>query len=147
MPSCALSRIFLKDSSFECPLGARIFLLSTPLNFEFAIHLSNQVLQGDFMEASLRVTLTAKIGEELAFIAKVTQCAILETKDAGSANFEYISHVYAPSVLAPYARATLADILSRATLASPTLPEIDWAQSYEGTNSAASKSGKATILH
>ncbi|MDO8416501.1 MAG: protein-export chaperone SecB [Agitococcus sp.] len=146
-PSCTLSRIYLKDSSFELPYGANIFTAVEPLNVDFAINLSQLSLDGDFIEASLRVTLTAKLNGKTAFIIEVTQCGIFEVKNISPENFEKIRMTYVPAVLSPYVRAALTDILGRATLPQFMLPEIDWGQAYASTLSAPVALTASTTVH
>ena len=63
-----IQRIYLKDMSLEQPNSPAIFLEQDGPNIEIQIDVGNQKLADDIYEATVTVTITAKIRDKIAFL-------------------------------------------------------------------------------
>lgn len=133
-PSCVITRIFLKNSSLALPSGADAFASDSLIDAAFLLNVDSTPIGENQHDISLRVTMTGKIQENVIFVVDVTHSALFQLHNVTPDAFEKIKQAYAPSVLAPYARATLSDLLARATLPLFLLPEIDWASVFATKN-------------
>jgi preprotein translocase subunit SecB len=124
-PYFGIQRIYMKGQSLEIPAGARLFLETTAPDLNLALQVSMVELSGDVFEVSLRGTLTASVAGKTAYLVEVDQAGIFEVRAPAGQRADMLE-IGAPSILAPYLRAQLSDVLTRATLPVFLLPEINW---------------------
>lgn len=152
-PHFGVQRIYLKGASLELPAGARLFLHKGPLDVNLAVQVDVSALDEGVHEVTLRTTLTATIEKKVAYLLEVQQSGIFEVRNADEQQRQDMLEVGAPSILGPYLRAQLADLLTRATLPAFFLPEIDWhsmAMTERAKRDSAPVVGdqpSATLLH
>ncbi len=126
----ALQRIYVKDLSFEAPKSPEIFREDWSPNIELDLSTSQRVLDGEFHEVVLTVTVTAKSGEDIAFIAEVQQAGIflIQGLDAGSKG--HALGAFCPSLLFPYARETLDSLVVRGSFPALMLAPVNFDALY-----------------
>lgn len=126
----ALQRIYVKDLSFEAPKSPEIFREDWSPNIELDLSTSQRVLDGEFHEVVLTVTVTAKSGEDIAFIAEVQQAGIflIQGLDAGSKG--HTLGAFCPSLLFPYARETLDSLVVRGSFPALMLAPVNFDALY-----------------
>lgn len=109
----SLQRIYVKDLSFEAPKSPEIFREDWSPNVELDLSTNQRGLEGDFHEVVLRLTVTVKTGEEVAFIAEVQQAGIFLIQGLDAASKAHALGAFCPSILFPYARETLDSLVVR----------------------------------
>jgi preprotein translocase subunit SecB len=109
----ALRSIYVKDLSFESPNAPEIF--RGDWHPETALHLDIKVAQltDDTHEITLTVTVTAKLGEKTAYLCEVQQAGIVSIGGFEPPELGPLFYVYCPSILFPYARQAVSDMVSR----------------------------------
>src|SRR5690606_4541672 len=75
-PSFAIKRIYLKDLSFETPMGLEAFNQQQPPNIEQELNVQVSKLDDNHHEVVLLLTVTAKIEGRTAFLIEVKQAGV-----------------------------------------------------------------------
>ena len=107
-------KIFLKDTSFESPASPGIFArkqVQPAIDVQLMLH--HKKIEGLFHEVVLQVTATSKIEEETLFLVEVHQAGIFEIKCDDAAKLEMVKEVACATILLPFVRETMADLVSK----------------------------------
>ncbi|TNF35180.1 MAG: protein-export chaperone SecB, partial [Gammaproteobacteria bacterium] len=75
-PQFALQRIYVKDLSFESPLGASLFTMKLTPQVKLDMNTRHSKLDGDLYEVVLSVTVTATQDDKTAFVVEVQQAGL-----------------------------------------------------------------------
>ena len=146
-PHFAIQRIFLKGTSLEVPMGAMLFLEKEAPALTMNLQVNNAQLADGVFECAVRATLSANFGEKTGFLLEVEQAGIFEARNLSAEEMANVKEISAPTILAPYLRAQLADILTRATLAPFYMPEINWTQMAMQAREAAKAQQLGVTIH
>jgi preprotein translocase subunit SecB len=122
--------IYMKDLSFESP--------NTPLLFreewkpEITLHfdIKPQQLSPDTHEIILVVRVTAKLKDKVAYIVEIQQAGIFSVQGFPEQELNPLFYVYCPSVLYPYARQGIADLVIKGGFPHLTLQHVQFDQVY-----------------
>lgn len=140
-----LQRCYLKDASIEMPGAPKLFLeapKSQPqvdLQFEVSVHHF-----APLHEICVRATVTIKAGEDVLTIVEGKQAGIFVIDGLDEAQMRTVCNVACPSIIYPYLRANIADMLSRTSMSPVHLPEMDFAGLYAQRQAqAAEEAAKA----
>jgi len=109
----ALRTIYLKDLSFESPNAPAVF--QGEWKPETSLHLDIKVnnLDADTHEIVLTVTVTAKAGDNTAYLVEVQQAGIVSARGFEQQEYGPLFYVYCPSILFPYARQAVTDVVGK----------------------------------
>jgi preprotein translocase subunit SecB len=143
-PGFGIEKLYVKDASIEVPNAPQIFTERTAPQVNVEIGNSGQRLEQGIFEVSIKVTVTAKIGEKTAFLVEVTQAGIFAIRNVPDENLEIIIGVTCPNILFPYAREAVSDMVTRAGFAPVLLNPINFEALYmqqkqQQTENAGSK--------
>lgn len=72
----SMQRIYLKDLSFEAPLGAEAFRRQWKPQVNQELNTKTNKLEDGLFEVVLTLTITVKLGEETAFLVEVHQAGL-----------------------------------------------------------------------
>ncbi|MCX7072825.1 MAG: protein-export chaperone SecB [Gammaproteobacteria bacterium] len=109
-----LQRLFLKDASLEMPNAPRILTVETPPAIDVQVGTGIDMLASGVFQVTLQVTVTAKINEEVAFLCEVHQAGIFQMANFdNNAELQHVLAAYCPSVILPFAREAIANLISR----------------------------------
>ena len=139
-PQLALQAVYLKDCSFEAPLGPRV---TNDWNPQIGLDLNTavNVIEGDLREVLLTVTVSAKHGEQTAFLVEVKQAGAFLMQNLSNEEFRRAAGVICPGVLFPYARAVVSSLVGHGGFPQLLLPPVNFealfAANNPGTASAA----------
>lgn len=126
-PFFGVQRVYAKGLSLEIPAGAKLFLATTAPALNLAIQAQNSELSPTIFDVTLRATLTATDAEgKPLYLVEIEQAGVFEIRNATEEQKADMLEIGAPSILSPYLRAQLADVLTRATLPAFFMPEINW---------------------
>lgn len=126
----SLQRIYVKDLSFEAPKSPEIFREDWSPDIELDISTRQRDLEGDFHEVVLRLTVTVKTGEEVAFIAEVQQAGIFLMQGLDATSKAHALGAFCPSILFPYARETLDSLVVRGSFPALMLAPVNFDALY-----------------
>lgn len=126
----ALQRIYMKDCSFEAPLGAKAFTKQWQPQVGVDINTSAERVEGDNFDVVLKVTITAKLGEETAFLIEVHQAGIFHVKGLDGEQLRRVLMIVCPNILFPYAREAIDSLASRGSFPPLALQPINFEAVY-----------------
>jgi len=110
----AIQKIYVKDFSFESPHTPEVFTKSdwspkTNLN----LRSSHKPGSDNNHEVVLTVTIEAKEDEQVFFLVELQQAGLFHIAGYGEDEFKAIVGSYCPNILFPYARESVANIVSK----------------------------------
>ena len=147
-PQFALQRIYLKDSSFESPRSPQIFQVQWNPKINFDIKTRNTKLQDDVYEVVLSLTAEAQLEEQVAFVVEVHQAGIFTLKDFADDHLEHVLATVCPSILFPYAREAIDNLVVKGSFPALMLSPINFEALYaqkkqQNAQQAAGESSEA----
>lgn len=128
-PEFSLQNVYLKDCSFEAPKGPRIEGAWNP-QINLDLNTASEVIAPDFREIVLTVSVGAKIGENTAFLVEVKQAGVFGVRNLSEADYKRAVASVAPTVLFPYARAVIAQLVSQGGFPQMLLPPVNFEALY-----------------
>ena len=147
-PSFDVLRIYIKDCSFETPNVPKVF--TAEWKPEMSVDFDTKLAQvdSDKFEVDLRVTVTCKLGEEVAYICEVHQAGIFLMRNVNQDTGDFLLNGVAPNILFPYAREHISSLVNRGTFPPLNLRPINFealfqAQKAQQAQEAAQKSDVA----
>jgi preprotein translocase subunit SecB len=129
-PTFQIEKLYVKDLSLEVPNAPQVFMQAEGPELEIQInHKAAQFSDGLF-DVSLTVTVTARAGEKTVFLAEVAQAGIFTLRGIPEADLEPLLAVACPTILYPYAREAVADLVTRAGFPAVVLQPVSFEQMY-----------------
>lgn len=111
----AIQKIYVKDASLEVPKAPSIFTQDWKPQVDVKLNTGVQDLSDETHEVVLTVTVTAKLGEETAYLAEVKQAGVFQVKGfKDEAERRAILGAYCPNTLFPFVREGIAELVARA---------------------------------
>ena len=100
----AVQRLYVKDASFESPLGAEVFTKQWNPEIQVDLGSKNNKLSDDQYEVVLSVTITGKMEGNTAFLIEVHQAGVFMIKGLEGEQLRRAISIMCPNLLFPYAR-------------------------------------------
>lgn len=127
----SITKIYLKDSSFESPQSPAIFRRGewkpqTNLNLRSAHH----VVEGDHHEIVLTLTIEAKEEDKTCFLIELQQAGLFEIAGYEGDELEAIVGSFCPNILFPYARESIASLVQKGGFPEFVLQPINFDALY-----------------
>lgn len=127
----ALQKFYVKDASVEVPLAPQIFTRPWQPQVDVNVGTAVQPLGDDQFNLTLTVTVTAKLGEDIAFLVEVQQAGIFVARGFTNENERAaILAGYCPSLLFPFAREAVSDFVQKAGFPQLLLQPINFEALY-----------------
>ncbi|WP_192456414.1 protein-export chaperone SecB [Musicola keenii] len=121
-----IQRIYTKDISFEAPNAPQVFQQEWNPEVKLDLDTASTQLADDVYEVVLRVTVTATIGEETAFLCEVQQAGIFTVGGMEGQQLAHCLGAYCPNVLFPYVRECITSLVSRGTFPQLNLAPVNF---------------------
>ncbi|MBP7980385.1 MAG: protein-export chaperone SecB [Tolumonas sp.] len=125
-PEFQIQRIYIKDVSFEAPNTPVVFQKEWNPEVKLDMDTQTQVLGQDVYEVALTLTVTCKLGEETAFLCEVKQAGIFTAANLDGTNLAHCLGAFCPNILFPYARETIASLVSRGSFPQLNLAPVNF---------------------
>lgn len=126
----ALSRIYIKDISFETPNSPAIFNDEWKPSYKMNINSEVQNLADDHYEVQLNITVTCKLEEKTAFLVEVKQAGIFRIKGFPAQELGPMMGAYCPNLLFPYAREVISDLVAKGSFPQLLLSPVNFDSIY-----------------
>jgi preprotein translocase subunit SecB len=108
----AIQKLYLKDVSFETPNSPSVFTQKWEPKVEFNLASNAQPIQeGGLYEVSLTLTVTVKLEDKTAYLVELTQAGVFTINGFEDHEMGPMIGSYCPTVLFPYAREAISDIV------------------------------------
>jgi len=130
-PGFRIQRIYLKDLSLEQPHAPQILLIAAEPQVEVEIDVAVTRLGDEIFEVALIATVTAKVESKALFLVEAKQAGIFEFSNIPAEQIDPMLGIACPTILYPYLRSNIADIISRAGFQPIHLNEINFHGMYE----------------
>lgn len=124
-PQLALERIYAKDISFEVP-SAKVFTKEWQPELNINLSSSAEQIDTTHYEVVLKVTVSADNQQETAFIAEVQQAGIFLMENIDQEQLPQLLGAYCPSILFPFAREAINDIVTKGSFPQLLLAPINF---------------------
>ena len=131
-----LQGVYLKDCSFEAPQGPRG---NGEWNPQISLDLNTTVqpLAGDTREVVLTVTVSAKQADQTLFLVEVKQAGAFTMQNLSADEYKRAIGSICPTVLFPYARAVVSQLVSQGGFPQLLLPPVNFDALYANSQSEA----------
>lgn len=126
----ALQRIYIKDSSFEAPLGAQAFTKQWRPQVNVELNTQSSSVVEDTFEVVLTITITAKLDDETAFLVEVQQAGLFLVKGLDNENLRRVLGIMCPTILFPYARETVDSMVLKGSFPPLMLQPVNFEALY-----------------
>jgi preprotein translocase subunit SecB len=139
-----LQTVYLKDCSYESPNGPRL-----PNNqgwepkFQLNMNTAAEAIGPDAREVLLTITLEAKQGEATLYLVEVKQAGVFTISGASNEDMKRLIGSFCPSVLFPYAREVISDLITKGGFPNFLLPLVNFDALFQ---QAAESQGQPTSL-
>jgi preprotein translocase subunit SecB len=128
-PQLMLQAVYLKDCSYEAPNGPRVDGNWNP-QISLDLHTGVNTLGSDLREVILTVTVSAKQGEATLFLVEVKQAGVFLMRGLQEPDVKRAVASICPSVLFPYARAAVSQLVTQGGFPQFLLPPVNFDALY-----------------
>ncbi|MCK5425351.1 MAG: protein-export chaperone SecB [Emcibacter sp.] len=145
-PQIGILGQYIKDLSFENPTPAQTLqkLAKEQPAMNINVNLNARAVGEDVYEVDLKITTTAKSGEETAFVAELVYSGLFAAKNLPENSLQPFLMIEAPRILFPFARRIIADVTRDGGFPPLMLEPIDFATLYQQQMQAAQEQAAAS---
>jgi preprotein translocase subunit SecB len=127
-----IQKIYTKDISFESPNAPQIFTEDFEPQLEVDLNVATDNIAENLYHVVVMVTATTKVGETVAFLCEVEQAGIFTIEGFDEDEIAYILGAQCPSVLFPYAREVISDLVTRGGFPQLLLEPVNFDAMFAG---------------
>ncbi len=143
-PQFAIQKIYVKDISFEAPNLPELFNVEYKPEVKMEMNSKSRQVADDHYEVILSVTLSAQIGDKIAFLAEVQQAGLLFIKGFNDQQKHQLLGAAGPEALYPYVRETIASLVGRTGFPVIQLTPVNFMGLYMENMQRAQAQAQAT---
>jgi len=129
-PQFALQRIYVKDLSFESPNSPTVFQEQWKPQVNLDLNTSHNKVSDNQYEVVLSLTVTAKVGEKVAYIVEIQQGGVFLVQGIEGQQLGQMLGAYCPTILFPYAREAIDGIVSKGSFPALMVAPVNFAAIY-----------------
>ncbi len=122
----SIQRIYVKDISFETPNSPKIFTKEWDPDVNIELNTSSQLVAENVYEVSLRLTVTTKSGDQVAYICEVTQAGIFTILGLNGQQLQHCLAAFCPNILFPYVRETISSLVNKGSFQPINLDPVNF---------------------
>lgn len=124
--------IYLKDVSFEAPNSPEVFKTQFKPEIQMNLNVETKPLEQDVYEVALSVTVTAKDkeSEKTGFLVELQQAGVFTIRGFGQNELGSMLGIYCPNVLFPYARESVANLVTKGGFPQLLLEPVNFEALY-----------------
>ncbi|MFI2812174.1 MULTISPECIES: protein-export chaperone SecB [Microbulbifer] len=121
-----MQRIYLKDLSFETPMGAEVFKKQWKPQVNQELNTKTAKIEDDLYEVALTLTITVKLEDETAFLVEVQQAGLFGITGLEGQQLAQALNTACPQILFPYAREVVDNVVTKGSFPALMLPPINF---------------------
>lgn len=125
-----IQTLYVKDISFETPMGPALFQKQWQPKFGVELNTSSKKFQENSYEVVLSVTVTAKLEEEVAALVEVHQAGLFLVTGFEGEQLRQALGIFAPNILFPYVREAIDSICNRGGIPPMKLQPVNFEALY-----------------
>jgi preprotein translocase subunit SecB len=126
VPQFSLQRIYLKDVSFETPMGVEAFRTQIQPKINQDLNTSANRIDAEHFEVVLKLTISVAMGEKIAFLVEVQQAGLFHVIGLEGPQLTQIMNTVCPQILFPYAREVIDSLAVKGSFPALALPPINF---------------------
>lgn len=130
-PQFAPQVVYIKDVSFEAPMGPRVPENSPAPSVNLNLGTNITQLGPELFEVVLKVNVQSVSGDKTVWLCEVQQAGAFAARNIPDAELRRVLGVFCPNYLLPYARQTVSDLLSKGGFPPFLLPVINFDAMYD----------------
>lgn len=131
-PVFNIEKLYVRDLSVEVPNAPAAFLEREQPNVNVELATNGRALEEGFYEVSLKVTVTASVGEDKTlFLVEATQAGVFQLRNIPQSDLEPVLMIGCPNILFPYAREVISDAVTRAGFQPVLLAPVNFEAMYQ----------------
>lgn len=127
-----IQKVYTKDISFESPNAPQIFTAEFEPQLEVDLNVNTDHLTDNIYHVAIMVTATTKVDDTVAFLCEVEQAGIFTIDGFDENEIAYILGSQCPSVLFPYAREVVSDLVTRGGFPQLILEPVNFDALFAG---------------
>ncbi len=125
-----IQKIYVKDASFEAPLGAAVFSKQWQPKINVDMNTKNSKLSDENFEVVLTITATATLDEQTALLIEVQQAGLFLVKGIEGEPLRQALGIMAPNLLFPYIREAIDNLAIKGGFPAISLQPINFEALY-----------------
>jgi len=125
-----IQKIYTKDISFETPNSPEIFREEWKPELDLQLGNEYSRVDEDNHEITLTVTVTAKVGDKVAFLVEVKQAGIFSLTGYSDQEMGPLVGSYCPNTLFPFAREVVSDVVLKGGFPQLVLAPVNFDALY-----------------
>lgn len=125
-PAFAIQRIYLKDISFETPMGIEAFTKPFKPAIQQDMNIQVAPVSEGLFEVTLFLTITARLENRAVFLVEIKQAGLFTIAGVEPGQLSHLIHSTCPEILFPYAREAIDGIITRGGFPPLMLPPINF---------------------
>ena len=143
-PIFTIEKIYVKDLSLEIPNAPKIFLEREAPEVNIQLHTKGERVDEGMYEVVLTTTVTAKVKDKTMFLVEVQQAGVFQIRHVPEADLDSVLGIAGPTILFPYLRETVSDVVTRAGFHAVILNPVNFEALYYQGKQQADKEAKAS---
>jgi len=154
-PIFQIQRVYLKDISLEQPNAPEILLVQGEPQIQIQLDIQYGQLQEGIYEVTVIGSVTTRVEDKVLFLVEAQQSGIFELRNIPDEQIDPMLAIACPTILYPYLRSNIADLIGRAGFQPIHLAEVNFHMLYEqrmaqaaqaAGSQAGSENGSGIIL-
>jgi preprotein translocase subunit SecB len=125
-----IEKIYVKDLSLEIPNAPQVFIEQVQPQLEVQIDTGSAPFSEAYYEVTVTATVTARAGERTLFLAEAVQAGIFSVRNVPQDQIGPLLGVACPSILFPYLREAISDLVGRGGFPPVLLSPISFEALY-----------------
>ena len=130
-PKFIIQKIYTKDISFETPNSPAIFREEWKPKLDLLLGNEYNRIDEDTHEIVLVVTVTAKVNDQVAFLAEVKQAGIFTLTGYSKEEMGPLIGSYCPNTVFPFAREVISDVVIKGGFPQLVLAPVNFDAVYK----------------
>lgn len=148
-PVFSVNSIYVKDLSFESPRAPHVFNEEWEPHLDFDLQMGSSLLSESesLYEMLIHLTVTVKLKDDKsAFVIDLKQAGVFTIQGFSAEERKYILATDCPTILFPYLRETVANVVQRGGFPQLILPPINFDAMYAQHAANANPESKEAIV-
>ena len=145
-PQFRIEKLYVKDLSLEVPNAPEVFLQVENPQLEVQVRSEAKQFSEGMFDVVVTVTVTARSGEKTLFLVEAAQAGIFSVSGVPKEDLDPLLGIGCPTILYPYVREAISDLVTRAGFPPVVLEPISFEQVYlERQKQAAAAGSKIQV--